>query len=165
MQALEMQPRLAALSLVLGNVGCKADIRTTEARKRLQKVIYLAQRSGVNLGYRYGWYKMGPYSPALAQDYYDLANALAVGESPNGHSLQEPQQKKLRKLQAFFEPPEGLKDKPQDWLELLASVDYLRKVLRYNNHQVAETIEKQKHALSRYLTHAKQTLERMPLIN
>ncbi len=39
-------------------------------RLRLQKVIYLLEASGAQLGYGFGWYKYGPYSQDLVSDAY-----------------------------------------------------------------------------------------------
>ncbi len=46
-------------------------------RLKLQKFVYLAQeRFGWDLGYSFTMYKHGPYSPDLANDYYDETNFL-----------------------------------------------------------------------------------------
>ncbi len=41
-------------------------------RLKLQKFVYLGQEKfGLDLGYDFSMYKHGPYSPELANDYYD----------------------------------------------------------------------------------------------
>ncbi|RZN34949.1 MAG: hypothetical protein EFT35_08865 [Methanophagales archaeon ANME-1-THS] len=42
------------------------------SRLRMQKYVYLARFFGFDLGYEYNLYLRGPYSPALAEDYYRL---------------------------------------------------------------------------------------------
>ena len=63
-----MEPRLIALRLYLDQLGVSSDIETVSDRKRVQKAVYLGQLSGVDFGYRFGWYLMGPYSTTLTED-------------------------------------------------------------------------------------------------
>src|SRR5438445_2603540 len=63
-------PRLVALRLVLKELGIPQEPTDLAARKRIQKAVYLAQSAGVPLGYDFGWYKRGPYSPSLARSYF-----------------------------------------------------------------------------------------------
>jgi len=158
-----MQPRLTVLSLVLQGLGVKPEISTMDDRKRVQKAVYLAQRAGVDMGYRYNWYKKGPYSPGLTRDYYDLADALAVGNSENGQNLVPKSQAALEALRPLLAVPDGVALSDECWLELLASLDYLRTVSGLDANQVAETIREQKPDLYEYMTIAKQKLEVLAL--
>ena len=65
-----------ALKLFWMNPGIPCDIDTLDDRKLIQKAVYLGQLSGVDLGYRFGWYIRGPYSTSLTRDYFSLAQAL-----------------------------------------------------------------------------------------
>ncbi len=56
-----METKLLVLKLFLGALGIDDSIETVDDRKRVQKAVYLGQLSGIDLGYRYGWYRMGPY--------------------------------------------------------------------------------------------------------
>lgn len=138
--ALEMNPKLAALLLALKALGVEPEINDVGSRKRIQKAVYLAQRHALDLGYRYGWYKMGPYCPSLAEDYYELARSKAVGEGLNGHRLPPKRVGALQELQSLFNPPEGFEYEPEDWLELLASADYLMHVRRLDLDSVSEKL-------------------------
>ena len=75
-----MENKLIALKVLLDQLGVPDSIETIDDRKRVQKAVYLGQLSGVDLGYRFGWYVFGPYSPALTKDYYSLAEAIASGD-------------------------------------------------------------------------------------
>lgn len=161
---LEMQPKLRLLFLLLNAIGVGTDINSLEDRKRVQKAVYLAQRAGVDLGYRYGWYLLGPYCPDLTQDYYELAVAQQIGEGVNGSRLSERDAAKLHELRPLLEVPGGVDLPSEDWLELLASVDYLRKVRGYGEDRVDEVVHVKKHELERWLNAAKHQLERMPLV-
>ncbi|HZZ71301.1 MAG TPA: hypothetical protein VFE24_03555, partial [Pirellulales bacterium] len=61
-----MNPNSIAIKLMLDELGIPETIATVDDRKRVQKAVYLGQRAGMNLGYRFGWYVRGPYSSALA---------------------------------------------------------------------------------------------------
>jgi uncharacterized protein YwgA len=158
---LEMQPKLAVLKSVLDALDVKATIDTVVDRKRLQKAVYLGQAvGGVDLGYRYGWYKKGPYSPSLARDYFSLAEALAVGESANGCAASSEEQiRALQSATALFAVPEGVDLNDADWLELVGSIDYLRRVSRKEEPDVDRVIREQKPELARYLEQGKRALQ------
>src|SRR5689334_17804093 len=67
-----MSDRVRALHLILRELGIDDSIDTVDQRLTIQKAIYLVQTK-IGLGYSYGWYLKGPYSPRLTRDYYDLA--------------------------------------------------------------------------------------------
>jgi len=156
----EMQPKLAVLNSVLDALGVEPKIDTVADRKRLQKAVYLGQAiGGVDLGYRFGWYIKGPYSPGLATDYYDLAEALAVGEERNGYGLRSEEQiRALNAASRLFAVPEGVDLSDADWLELIGSIDYLRRVSGKGEPDVDRVIQEQKSGLAQYLDQGKQAL-------
>ena len=75
-----MEQKLIALKMFLDALGVPETIDTIDDRKRVQKAVYLGQLSGIDLGYRFGWYLKGPYSPALTRDYFGLAEAIGLGD-------------------------------------------------------------------------------------
>ncbi len=93
-------------------------------RIRLQKLIYLLQASGLKLGYGFRWYNYGPYSQELTQDAFSvLTNQKSYNRNiVFGGTVR----KKLDGFKTLFVP--GLSD--PKYLELVASVDYIRKHLR-----------------------------------
>src|SRR5262245_31088985 len=78
-----MEAKLEVLRLFLNALDVPSAIDTVNERKRVQKAVYLGQLSEIDLGYRFGWYIMGPYSTSLTQDYYQLSEALATSEPPS----------------------------------------------------------------------------------
>jgi len=48
--------------------GIDLDLRKFDHRVILQKTIFLLQMKGMDMGYRYGMYLRGPYSPDLTRD-------------------------------------------------------------------------------------------------
>lgn len=113
-----MDNRSIALKLILDYLGTNS-IATVNERMEVQKAIYLAQELGVNLGYSYGWYVKGPYSPALTRDYYDLGDAV-----PDNMSLQGTATEKLNVVSRLMNAKIDHLDRPRK-LELFASLHYL----------------------------------------
>lgn len=85
-------------------------------RKKLQKLIYLSEVFGVDLGFGFTWYVHGPYSPQLTRIMFDKVkgNSIRVKAIPNVD-------KKISKLRAFL----GDDINSSDRLELIASVHYI----------------------------------------
>jgi len=137
-----METKLLALKLFLDTLGIDDSIETVDDRKRVQKAVYLGQLSGIDLGYRYGWYRMGPYCPALTRDYYALESEIAAGAlDSEGRSFNAQVVEKLKVIIPLLKSPiEGVGQ--EEWLELLASVHFLRKVSG-KSHQEAQSILQQ----------------------
>jgi uncharacterized protein YwgA len=153
-----MQPKLTALHRVLNALGVAPEIETVDDRKRVQKAIYLGQVAGVDLGYRFGWYKLGPYSPKLTRDYYALAEALEIGERLSGPRLAAIDAKTLKKLRGLFQPPAEVTLPSESWLELLASLDYLKRVSKLDDAAANEVIKDQKPVLHPFIRDARRVL-------
>jgi hypothetical protein len=119
-----MSERLRGLRLVLEEVGVPLTIDTVEDRLVLQKAVYLAQ-SKVNLGYSYGWYLKGPYSPKLTQDYYELADEIRLGGEEPG-TLRADVREALASIRELIAAAPA-QMRRSHWLELLASLDFLVK--------------------------------------
>jgi uncharacterized protein YwgA len=54
-------------------LGWRFDVEEFEDRLTMQKLVYFAQECGLDLSYEYNMYRYGPYSPELAEDYYNLS--------------------------------------------------------------------------------------------
>src|SRR5262245_29472425 len=155
-----MDTRLVVLKLFLDVLEVPTDITTVDDRKRVQKAIYLGQLSGVDLGYRFGWYLMGPYSTALTKDYYALAEAIATGDQDyEGKELQEPVRKRIREILPVLEVPQGVDLPQEDWLELVSSLHYLRKVRNHDAARTLETLKNEKPSLIPCIREAELALQ------
>lgn len=156
-----MEARLTALKLFLDELNIDASIKTIADRKRIQKAVYLGQLTGVDLGYRFSWYLMGPYSTSLTQDYYQLVEAIDLGDkSFENMKLLSLVKKKLQTILPVFQKPEQVQLDDQDWLELVASLHYLRNVSKYSQKDAFESIEKDKPHLKDFLKNAESTLNK-----
>lgn len=116
------------LKLVLNGFGISSEISTLEDRKRVQKAIYIGQKAGVDLGYSYGWYLLGPYSPELTKDYFTLNNDIISGdEDYKSYQLVESLSSILDDIKSLMEVPQEVNLPQEDWLELVASIVYWMK--------------------------------------
>lgn len=161
-----MEDRLIALKLFLDGLGVDPDISTVNDRKRLQKSVYIGQLSGVDLGYRFGWYIMGPYSPPLTRDYFDLADRLEAAEDRVGNKELKPEiRAKLEQVRSLLERPSNVHDlSTPDWLELVASYDFLRRVSHYDHARAVATLNEQKPHVAPYVDVAVEKLKEAKLL-
>ena len=159
-----MEMKLIVLKLFLDELGIGSEIDTFDERKSIQKAVYLGQLTGADLSYRFGWYLKGPYSPSLAEDYYHLADELEVdSESYQKYQLKKSLRDKLKKIQPLLEVPKKIRLLKKEWLELLASCDYLRRVRKLSNDKADEVLKKEKPELYEYAHRARKVLRETPL--
>ena len=161
-----MDARLITLKLFLDQLGIPTDIETVDDRKRVQKAVYLGQLTGVDLSYRFGWYLMGPYSPTLTKDYYSLAETISSGDkSYQSHQLQSSVQEQLRRALPLMQVPQEVALTTEQWLELLASYQYLRKVSKQDEQSALETLKTTKPNLVDFTREAKNTFVRLGFLD
>lgn len=117
------------LKLVLDEIGLGSlEIGEFSSRKILQKKFYLLQLTGIDLGYRYNWYLQGPYSPALANDTFTLREEIKYDHEFNDYQLNSKTKNKLGMLKNIVDLPDTLTTNEPEWLELLASLHYLKHI-------------------------------------
>jgi hypothetical protein len=161
-----MEQRCVALKLLLDAVAIPSQIRTVADRKRVQKAVYLIQLTGVDLGYQYGWYLMGPYSPALTRDYYNLAAALDEGDNETaGLELRGPVRERVDSIKSLMDVPDYIKFDQPSWLELLTSVHYLQKVRGLGEAAADQELKKSKPTLAPWAFAARQELKNRSLLS
>lgn len=154
-----MEPGQVALKLLLDELEVPASIRTVNDRKTVQKGVYLGQLAGVDFGYSFNWYVMGPYSPGLTRDYYALDKALAEGDSTaDGRRLKNSIRRRLETVKPLLAVPEGVQLSRSNWLELVASLHYLLKQRKKTLDEARLIIEDQKSHVSAYVDAAYQAL-------
>lgn len=105
---------------LFNGIGKTLSMEEFEDRLEVQKIPYLAQQSGLDLGYSFSWYLKGPYSKQVTQDGYMVYRALQRGE--NIVSQQTLDQQELQQFREIIEP--HMND--PTWLEIAASLLYLR---------------------------------------
>jgi len=117
------------LKLVLDEIGL-GDLKIDDFRSRkiLQKKTYLLQLTGIDLGYRYNWYLYGPYCPALANDTFTLRDEIKYDNEFNTYELNSKSKSRLDTLNRVVSLPESVETTEPEWLELLASLHYLKHI-------------------------------------
>jgi hypothetical protein len=159
-----VESNLLALKLVLNELGVEANIDTIDDRKRVQKAVYLAQLPGVDLGYRFGWYLRGPYSTDLTKDYYALAEATTTeGGVPERH-LSDAARQRLQQVKPLVPVPAGVDLPQEDWLELVSSVHFLRRVAKLDREHALQKLQTEKPRLVRWHDAAEHALVQATLL-
>lgn len=165
-----MNEDLIILNSYLTMMGVPPRIKTLSDRKRVQKAIYLGQAAGADLGYDYNWYIHGPYSPELANDYYQLSAAILLNEIPppagsaNVPALKESYIQTLRSLAPIIEKPEDFPLEQEDWLELISSLHFLQKKSGSDPEKAREIIALKKPHLLDYFDLAQEKLKSVKLL-
>ena len=116
------------LKLVMDEADLLLSLDSFNHRFIFQKKLYLLQLTGLDLGYRYNWYKKGPYSPALTRDAFFLQEEIEAQEKDfEEYVLTEASKTKAEQAKSIWEMPKGQND-DMVWLELLASLHYLKHI-------------------------------------
>lgn len=128
------------LKLVLDGIGLgELSLDTFPKRLNLQKKVYLLQLAGLDLGYRYNWYLRGPYCPGLTQDAFTLKEELAWGEEDyEQYELRDGAVQKLRRAEEIWKAPCGTSVESEIWVELLASLHYLKHIAYWPGNNVSK---------------------------
>jgi hypothetical protein len=157
-----MANQIAVLKLVLDELGLDQIISTMDDRIEIQKAVCLIQEGGLHLGYSYNWYVRGPYSPSLASDYYALAQA--DGSTTANLVLTDFAKRVVDYVRPLMNKPEQFPLGRVYWLELLASIIYLRKRLRLSDDATREKILQSKPALHPHFDLANEKLTSLELL-
>jgi uncharacterized protein YwgA len=95
---------------VLGN-----DRENFVNRLKIQKYVFIATKCfNLDFGYSYSLYRYGPYSPTLAEDYYELAENPKIFE----HDTNDPLPEKFD-VNGFMEL---VSDEDENWLEIASTL-------------------------------------------
>ncbi|MFI5461119.1 MAG: hypothetical protein ACHRXM_37405 [Isosphaerales bacterium] len=130
-----MESSQIVLKLVLDEIGLQPQVSTFPERLSIQKTIYLTQLTGLDLGYRFSWYIHGPYCRELTSDAFQLVEALESNESVPGDRPLNPLAREFAgKARTIWEnQPSHIAS--SEWLELLASLHYLKHIVYWPGAQ------------------------------
>ena len=145
-----MDRRQIGTKLALDVLGVPVQVDTFDQRLIIQKMIYLAQAAGVDLGYYYRWYLRGPYSPDLTGDAFSIAAELTSDfDESEGWSFERTSQQRLENLREWV--PSGPDRQRARQLELWASVHFLvtRHQTSADPEALAEVLHRYKKGLSK----------------
>lgn len=107
------------LAGILKNFYPSFDMSFFQNRLKLQKVIYLIQANGINLGFGFNFYLYGPYSTDLARAGFQIEEYSTLKLlTPDDETVNE-------KFKSIIEKLEAKKDDIK-WLECASSIIYLK---------------------------------------
>ncbi len=160
-----METRFVVLKLICDSLGVKTSVDSLSNRKTMQKAIYLTQEAcDLPLGYGFNWYLLGPYSPRLAGDYYQLAETLATSDADFGQSSLRPEvREKLATLREYLDNTKPTDISFENWLELLASIHFLKEFRGEKPDKVNEKLKDQKPHLAEFSDAADRALLNLKL--
>ena len=135
----EKKSHIIILFGILKRLG-RYDMSSFKNRLTFQKTVYFLQIFGLSFGYNFNWYVYGPYSSILTKDGYEMEKVKNV---PKIAFINPKYEESLAKLDKFL----GKKRHDADWLELLASIHFLKSTkLATTKRDIIETItHKQTH--------------------
>lgn len=123
------------LGFVLRQIpGYEFSMDEFEGRLSLQKVVYLLQAFGVNLGYSFAWYLRGPYCSLLATNGFTLERVYNILPDHDTKFRDRRVQKKFERFLKF------IRGKDLESLEILASAHYLKKCLGLDDETTVDKI-------------------------
>ena len=138
-----------------GLVDLKIDGNSDEHfnnRLKLQKYVFLAKYYGLDMKYDFNMYLHGPYSQALATDYYALAKKPQILVKPTNTIISD----------KFFET---VTHKDIDWLEAASTLLSLNKTFRDRQSLLDRTITMKEHISSEKIKSVLADLDYSKLIS
>lgn len=123
-----MEKKICRLMAVMDYLNGGIKIDAFSERLKLQKYIYLVQQVAIDLGYRHSWYVHGPYSPDLTETAYQYVASKSYYDKiykKQKYGVSTTGKEKLDIINRLLKNIPGLDE--TSWLELLASIHYLKK--------------------------------------
>jgi len=116
-------PNLGYILKLVPNADFKMD--SFNDRLRLQKIVYMLQAFGVDLGYGFSWYFRGPYCTSLARAGFELEHVY--GMIPDGVRVKPVDPRARDGLKRCIKFLKDVMDKPDDLdrIEIAASLHLL----------------------------------------
>lgn len=121
-------------------------------RIKLQKEVYILENMGIYVGdYSFSWNKYGPYSLGLDSD----AQKCSLSKE---HDIifSDLAEKAFKKIKEYTK--EQTSYDCVNWMECIASLHYLKNVLRYSDDILIEQLQKRKPHLSDLVSNQKAML-------
>lgn len=126
----------------LNILGVRVDKNVFESRMKGQKLAYIIQKLlDVKLYDDFNFYIKGPYSPALAREYFANPNDFIKGNTD--YSLTKTEVEKLEKEKPLLESLDNMK------LEVVASLLYIREEDRLDENAAEQKLIARKPHLKR----------------
>ena len=103
------------------------EVSTVDDRILLQKSVYLSKKFEYDLGFCFGWYVQGPYSPELTTSMYELYNNLrGILREGKDYSVHPILLSRIDDLKSLMTVPTNVYLSKPEWLKLVSSIIYLK---------------------------------------
>jgi uncharacterized protein YwgA len=109
---------IPTLAAYLRYFNIEPQMDTFLQRKKMQKLVYLMDRVGLDVGYHFSWYLYGPYSSGLTRALFEMIEQHDITPA----HLTADEERRLQHLREFL----GDDITSTRQLELIASLLYLR---------------------------------------
>jgi uncharacterized protein YwgA len=120
------------LASIFSQVDKEFSMKKFDDKLQVQKIVYLLQEYGVDLGYNYEWYIRGPYCKQVSVDAHIVLETDVMPQPPEQVHLNADQIKQFNTiLSAHFNNA--------TWLEIAASIVYLKKQ-HYSNDALEDIV-------------------------
>lgn len=84
---MQFEEEIHKFILICNKLSIDSYLSNFSDRKRIQKIFYILKQFGLDFRIKYNWYKHGPYSPKLADIYYQVNNIQSKSEIIRNKSL------------------------------------------------------------------------------
>jgi len=126
-----MTENIRKLAGLFDGINKEISMDEFEDKLEVQKITYIAQENGLDLGYDFEWYLRGPYCKQVSIDAHTVIDNK-ITHSPQEAGLDAEQVRQFAaKLQPYINDSE--------WLEIAGSLLYLRNE-HYSGRQIEEVI-------------------------
>ena len=118
------------LATLFENIDKKISLDKFEDSLKVQKITYLAQECGIDLGYEFAWNRRGPYCKQVSEHAHEILDSDVDADI---NLIKESE--KLQEFAKIMKPYLN----NTEWLEIAASLVYLKKD-SYNEKKLDDII-------------------------
>ncbi len=129
---MEFEEEIHKFILICNKLSINSYLSTFSDRKRLQKIFYILKQFGLNFRVKYNWYKHGPYSPKLANIYYQVNKIQNQSEIIKNKSLNKSDLIIIEKANPFI----------NDMKNSTNQLEYYASILFIKNDMIFTELEK-----------------------
>lgn len=119
------------LSMFSDLLGFNVNMNSFKSRLELQKMIYLLQVNGINLGYKYNWYLHGPYCSDLAKVGFEYEEEILISKNFRIEKdkwiglIDEEVKLRIQNINRWIMDNKPDSMEKVDWIELLTSIHFI----------------------------------------
>lgn len=129
----------AVLAISLKKMGCDPAADNAGDRRYLQNMIYLTQKTGIDLGYRYTCLGHGAFSTKLSDDLHTI-RSVGTEKICSDHQLRPEYEERFATVVKISSPPRNVRLFRTDWVQLLQQVLFLRTETSFDDAEISRQL-------------------------